>query len=52
MLNSKIKISGIQQNSNQSNLPVMLPYKGVSSGDPIDLLFSRWIVSSSPYILI
>jgi len=51
MLNSKIKISGIQQNSNQSNLPVMLPYKGVSSGDPIDLLFSRWIVSSSPFIL-
>ena len=51
MLNSKTKIPRIQQNSNQSNFPVMLPYKGVSSGSPIDLLFSRWIVSTSPFIL-
>jgi len=51
MLNSKTKIPRIQQNSNQSNFPVLLPYKGVSSGSPIDLLFSRWIVSTSPFIL-
>ena len=51
MLNNKIKIPGIQQQTNQSDFPVMLPYKVVYSGDPLDLLFSRWIVSLSPFIL-
>ena len=29
----------------------MLPYSGVFSGDPVDLLFSRWLVSPSSFIL-
>ena len=51
MSNRRIIIPGIEKNSKQSDLPVMLPYRAVSSGDPVDLLFSRWLVSSSPFVL-
>ncbi len=51
MSNRKIRIIGIEKNSKQSDLPVMLPYKAFFSGDPEDLLFSRWLVSSSPFVL-
>ena len=51
MSNRRIIIPGIEKNSKQSDLPVMLPYKAASSGDPVDLIFSRWIISSSPFVL-
>ena len=51
MLYRRIRIPRIEQNSKQSDLPVMLPYKAASSGDPVDLIFSRWIISSSPFVL-
>ena len=52
MLNRRIAMPGIEKKSKQSDLPVMLPYKTVFSGDPADLLFSRWLVSSSPFVLL
>ena len=51
MLRKSIIIPGIQKNSIKTDLPVMLPYSGKFSGDPVDLLFSRWLVSPSSFIL-
>ena len=44
-------IPGISSNSQQSDLPVLLPYQGYSAGKPEDLRFSRWLASSSPWVL-
>ncbi len=44
-------IPGISPNSQQSDLPVLLPYQGHSAGKPEDLRFSRWLASSSPGVL-
>ncbi len=45
-------IPGISPNSQQSDLPVLLPYQGHSAGKPEDLRFSRWLSSSSPWVLL
>ena len=45
-------IPGISPNSQQSDLPVLLPYQGHSAGKPEDLSFSRWLASSSPWVLL
>ncbi|MDP7582493.1 MAG: amino acid ABC transporter permease [SAR324 cluster bacterium] len=45
-------IPGISPNSQQSDLPVLLPYQGHSAGIPEDLRFSRWLASSSPWVLL
>ena len=45
-------IPGIPLNSLQSDLPVLLPYQGHSAGKPEDLRFSRWLASSSPWVLL
>ena len=45
-------IPGISTNSQQSDLPVLLPYQGHSAGKPEDLRFSRWLASSSPWVLL
>ena len=45
-------IPGISPNSQQSDLPVLLPYLGHSAGKPEDLRFSRWLASSSPWVLL
>ena len=45
-------IPGISPNSQQSDLPVLLPYQGHSAGKPEDLRFSRWLASSSPWVLL
>ena len=45
-------IPGISPNSHQSDLPVLLPYQGHSAGKPEDLRFSRWLASSSPWVLL
>ena len=42
----------ISPNSQQSDLPVLLPYQGHSAGKPEDLRFSRWLTSSSPWVLL
>ncbi len=44
-------IPGISPNSQQSDLPVLLPYQGHSAGKPEDLRFSCWLASSSPWVL-
>ena len=33
-------------------MPVLLPYQGHSAGKPEDLRFSRWLASSSPWVLL
>ena len=45
-------IPGISPNSQQSDLPVLFPYQGDSAGKPEDLRFSRWLASSSPWVLL
>ena len=45
-------IPGISPNSQQSDLQVLLPYQGLSAGKPEDLRFSRWLASSSPWVLL
>ena len=45
-------IPGISPNSQQSDLPVLLPYQGHSAGKPEDLRFSRWLTSFSPWFLL
>ena len=45
-------IPGISPNLQQSDLPVLLPYQGHSAGKPEDLRFSRWLASSSPWVLL
>ena len=44
-------IPGISPNSKHTDFPVLLPYQGYSSGEGFDLRFSRWLASSSPWIL-
>ena len=51
MLRKNILIPGIQKKTVKTDLPVMLPYSARFSGDPVDLLFSRWLVSPSSFIL-
>ena len=46
------KITGVSTFSRQTDLPVLLPYKASSSGDPVDLRFSRWLASSSPWFMV
>lgn len=45
-------IPGISPNTQLSDLPVLLPYQGHSAGKPEDLRFSRWLASSSPWVLL
>ena len=52
MLGYSNHIPGISPNSQQSDLPVLLPYQGHSAGKPEDLSFSRWLASSSPWVLL
>ena len=52
MLGYSNHIPGISHNSQQSDLPVLLPYQGYSAGKPEDLRFSRWLTSSSPWVLL
>ena len=52
MFNYFKKITGVSTFSRQTDLPVLLPYKASSSGDPVDLRFSRWLVSSSPWLMV
>ena len=52
MFNYFPTIPGISPNSQQSDLPVLLPYRGRSAGEAVDLRFSRWLTSSSPWILL
>ena len=51
MFSNLFKIPGISPNSQQSDLPVLLPYRGNPAGEAVDLRFSRWLASSSPLIL-
>ena len=51
MFNYFHNIPGISSNSQQTDLPVLLPYQASSSGDPVDLRFSRWLASSSPWLM-
>ena len=51
MLRKNFLIPSIQKKTFKTDLPVMLPYSGVFSGNPVDLLFSRWLVSPSSFIL-
>ena len=44
-------IPGISPNSQQTDFPVLLPYQGYFKGEVFDLRFSRWLASSSPWIL-
>tara|TARA_B100000579_G_scaffold419358_1_gene417844 strand:- start:752 stop:1666 length:915 start_codon:yes stop_codon:yes gene_type:complete len=45
-------IRGISNVSQNRNLPVLLPYQVSYYGSPVDLRFSRWMVSSSPVFMI
>ena len=51
MFNYFQKITGVSSFSRQTDLPVLLPYHASSSGDPVDLRFSRWLASSSPWLM-
>lgn len=52
MLKRFQKIPGASSYTNQTDLPVLLPYQANSSGHPVDLRFSRWLTSSSPWLMI
>ena len=52
MLKRFQKIPGASTFTKQTDLPVLLPYKANSSGDPVDLRFSRWLTSSSPWLML
>ena len=52
MLKRFQKIPGASSFTNQTDLPVLLPYQANSSGHPVDLRFSRWLTSSSPWLMI
>ena len=52
MFNSFQKIPGVSSFPRQTDLPVLLPYQASSSGDPVDLRFSRWLASSSPWVMV
>ena len=44
-------VPGVSPNSQQTDFPVLLPYQGYFKGEVFDLRFSRWLASSSPWIL-
>ena len=52
MLKHFQKIPGASSFTKQTDLPVLLPYQANSSGHPVDLRFSRWLTSSSPWLMI
>ncbi|MDP6319272.1 MAG: amino acid ABC transporter permease [SAR324 cluster bacterium] len=52
MLKRFQKIPGASSFTTQTDLPVLLPYQANSSGHPVDLRFSRWLTSSSPWLMI
>ena len=52
MLKRFQKIPGASSFGKQTDLPVLLPYQANSSGHPVDLRFSRWLTSSSPWLMI
>ena len=52
MFNCFRSIPGISPVSRKNNLPVLLPYHANYAGDPVDLRFSRWLVSTSPLFLL
>ena len=52
MLKRFQKIPGASSFKKQTDLPVLLPYQANSSGHPVDLRFSRWLTSSSPWLMI
>ena len=52
MFNYFQKIPGVSSFPRQTDLPVLLPYQASSSGDPVDLRFSRWLASSSPWVMV
>ena len=52
MLKRFQKIPGASTFSKQTDLPVLLPYQANSSGDPVDLRFSRWLTSFSPWLML
>ena len=52
MLKRFQKIPGASSFAKQTDLPVLLPYQANSSGYPVDLRFSRWLTSSSPWLMI
>ena len=52
MFNCFRSIPGISPVSQNKNLPVLLPYLANYAGDPEDLRFSRWLVSTSPLFLL
>ena len=52
MFNYFQKIPGVSSFPRQTDLPVLLPYQASSSGDPVDLRFSRWLASSSPCVMV
>ena len=52
MFNCFRSIPGISPVSQKNNLPVLLPYHANYAGDPEDLRFSRWLVSTSPLFLL
>jgi len=51
MFNNFNKIPGVTSFQSKTDLPVLLPYQARSSGDPLDLRFSRWLASSSPWLM-
>ena len=51
MFNYFQKITGVSSFSRPTDLPVLLPYQASSSGNPADLRFSRWLASSSPWLM-
>ena len=44
-------IPGVDSSSASSDLPILLPFNGKSAGQIGDLRFSRWLVSSSPAVM-
>ncbi|MBL4823857.1 MAG: amino acid ABC transporter permease [SAR324 cluster bacterium] len=52
MFNYFQKIPEVSSFPRQTDLPVLLPYQASSSGDPVDLRFSRWLASSSPWVMV
>lgn len=38
--------------SQQTDLPVLLPFRGRAAGEPTDLRFSHWLTSLSPQVLL
>ena len=52
MFNYFQRIQGVSSKAKQTDLAVMLPYRGNSAGEVVDLRFSRWLASSSPLLMV